>query len=271
VGVLNIHSLVPVTLDLASNNYSKWRRLLLVVLNKYALADHVLSDEPRMDRPSWVSMESTVLTWLYGTVSAGLLKDIMSFDSARSAWLFLEDQFLGNKESRALHLEATFRKLSQGDFTILEFSRCLRTMADDLAALDDPLTDRQLALAFLRGLSDRFVHTVPLIRQQRPFPAFDEIRSILLLEEISLDDRKQNPTALIAATGSQPPSAGSQSPSGAKGTSGGNNNNKNRRRGKGNQGGGNQGGSNSGGNGGGSNGGTGGAPQGSGAPSWSTP
>jgi uncharacterized membrane protein YgcG len=144
-------------------------------------------------------------------------------------------------------------------------------MADDLAALDNPLTDRQLALAFLRGLSDRFVHMVPLIRQQRPFPAFNEIRSILLLEEISLNDRKQNPTALIAATDSQPPSAGSQSPSGAKGTSGGNNNNKNHSRGKGNQGGGNQGGSNSGGNGGGSNGGTGGAPQGSGAPSWLTP
>ena len=35
---------------------------------------------------------------------------------------------------------------------------------------------------------------------ERPFPAFDEIRSILLLEEISLDDRKQNPTTLIAAT-----------------------------------------------------------------------
>ena len=89
-----------------------------------------------------------------------------------------------------MHLEATFRKFSQGDLTISEFSRRLRSMADDPAALDDPLTDRQLALTFLRGLSDRFVHMVPLIRQQRPFPTFDEIRSILLLEEISIDDRK---------------------------------------------------------------------------------
>jgi hypothetical protein len=106
-------------------------------------------------------------------------------------------------------------------------------MADDLAALDDPLTDRQLVLVFLRGLSDRFVHMVPLIRQQRPFPSFDEIHAILQLEDISIDDRKQNPTALIAATGSQQPSGGSQAPSGAKGTTDGNNN-KNLRRGKGN-------------------------------------
>jgi len=83
-------------------------------------------------------MESTILTWLYGTVSARLLEDIMAFDTARAAWLFLEEQFLGEKESRALHLEAEFRKFSQGDLSVAEFSRRLKSMADDLASLDDP-------------------------------------------------------------------------------------------------------------------------------------
>ena len=138
VAVLNIRSLVPITLDLASNNYAKWRRLIIVVLRKYALTDHVLSDDLRLDRPSWASMESTILTWLYGTVSARLLEDIMAFDTARAAWLFLEEQFLGEKESRALHLEAEFRKFSQGDLSVAEFSRRLKSMADDLASLDDP-------------------------------------------------------------------------------------------------------------------------------------
>jgi len=116
------------------------------------LTDHVLSDDLRLDRPS------TVLTWLYGTVSAGLLEDIMAFDTARAAWLFLEEQFLGEKERRALHLEAKFRKFSQGDLSVAEFSRRLKSMADDLASLDDPLTNYQLALAFLRGLSERFAN-----------------------------------------------------------------------------------------------------------------
>jgi hypothetical protein len=62
VAILNIRSLIPVTLDLANNNYSKWRRLFLTILKKYTLTGHVLSEEPHLDRASWDSMESTVLT-----------------------------------------------------------------------------------------------------------------------------------------------------------------------------------------------------------------
>ena len=36
--------LVPVTLEKPANNYGRWRSLFLVVLGKYNLKDHVLSD-----------------------------------------------------------------------------------------------------------------------------------------------------------------------------------------------------------------------------------
>ncbi|EEE66911.1 hypothetical protein OsJ_23758 [Oryza sativa Japonica Group] len=50
VAVLNVKALVPVTLDLNSDNYSRWRGLFLVALGKYALQDHVFSDVPRADQ-----------------------------------------------------------------------------------------------------------------------------------------------------------------------------------------------------------------------------
>ena len=60
--VLNVKALIPITLDQAANNYSKWRALFLVVLGKYSLTHHVLSDEVLADRPAWVQMDCTVLT-----------------------------------------------------------------------------------------------------------------------------------------------------------------------------------------------------------------
>jgi hypothetical protein len=42
--VLNIKVLMPVVLDRTANNYNRWRALFLVVLGKYALTDHVLTD-----------------------------------------------------------------------------------------------------------------------------------------------------------------------------------------------------------------------------------
>jgi hypothetical protein len=60
-----------------------------------------------------VLMDSVVLSWLHGTITVEL-QDIMydEADTARQAWLALEEQFLGNREARALHLDAQFHQFS---------------------------------------------------------------------------------------------------------------------------------------------------------------
>jgi len=56
IAVLNIKVLVPLVLDRAADNYNRWRSMFLVVLGKYALTDHVLSDVVNANRPAWVQM-----------------------------------------------------------------------------------------------------------------------------------------------------------------------------------------------------------------------
>ena len=71
-GVQNIRSLVPVVLDLLSPHYNRWRDLVLLTLEHYALADHVLCTAPRPARPSWHRMDCVVLSWLFGTLTVEL-------------------------------------------------------------------------------------------------------------------------------------------------------------------------------------------------------
>lgn len=59
-------------LDRAADNYNRRRSMSLVVLGKYALTNHVLSDIVNDDRPMWVQMNCTVLTWMYYTIQANL-------------------------------------------------------------------------------------------------------------------------------------------------------------------------------------------------------
>ena len=77
IAVLNIKVLVPLVLDRVADNYNRWRSLFLVVLGKYALIDHVLSDVVNADRPAWVQMNCTVLTWIYGTINGDLQQSVM--------------------------------------------------------------------------------------------------------------------------------------------------------------------------------------------------
>ena len=83
-GVRNIRSLVSVVLDSASSHYPWWRAQVILTLRRFALADHVLDDPIVSLSPSWVQMDSVVVSWLNGTITVEL-QDIVFFqgDTAR--------------------------------------------------------------------------------------------------------------------------------------------------------------------------------------------
>jgi hypothetical protein len=123
-GLHNIRALVSVVLDPASSHYPRWRGQVLLTLRRFVLDDHVLVDHDAPPPRSWCLMDSVVLSWLHGTITVEL-QDIIrdQADTTRQAWLALEDQFLGNRDARALHLDAQFHLFSQGDLSVGEYCR----------------------------------------------------------------------------------------------------------------------------------------------------
>jgi hypothetical protein len=245
--------LIPITLDHVSNNYDRWRKVFLVVLGKYALTDHVLSDAAHPTRSAWAQMDCTVLSWIYVTINADLQQQVMLKEpSARVAWLTLDDEFLGQRESRTLLLSAEFCNFKQGALNITDYCRRLETMASALAEFGDPVGDRTLVMTLFRGLNGTFRHMMSLLKLQRPFPTFNEARNLLLLEEVDLKDGAADdpppPAALYTSGGGAPqhPSGGHSGGGQGRAPSGGANDGQrtnNRRRGK-NKNNGNGGGSN---------------------------
>lgn len=59
-------------LEKLADNYDHWHSLFLVVLNKYNLMDHVLSDISYTDCSTWVTMDYCFITWVYSTISNDL-------------------------------------------------------------------------------------------------------------------------------------------------------------------------------------------------------
>lgn len=130
---------------------------------------------------------------------------------ARVAWLGIEQQFLGNCETRALHLDAEFRNFTQGDLYIDDYCRKMKVMADALQDFGEPVPDRTLVLNVLRGLNSQFQFMAHLIPRQKPFPPFWDVRSDLRLAELNMPQSSPAPTALVAippTTTSRPPTLG---------------------------------------------------------------
>ena len=199
-GVQNIRSLIPVVLDATSGPYTRWREQFLLAVGRFALQDHVFLDAPPPSSPDWERMDCVVRSWLHSTISADLAEVVMGRGgSARAAWLAIEAQFLGNRETHALHLDAQFRHFCQGDLSITDYCRKLKSMADDLADLGEPVTDRTLVLNVIRNLNENFTDIGRHLRRGRPFPTFLDVRNDLLLEEITAAQRNSAaPTALLA-------------------------------------------------------------------------
>jgi hypothetical protein len=153
VSVQNARSLVQVTLDTSSGNYSRWHEQFLLAVTKYSLQDHIYSDHATSALPDWTRMNAVVKSWLYSTISSDLAEAVIDHRAtAREAWLAIEGHFLGNQETRALHLDAKFRAFAQGDLSITDYCTRFKKMADDLTDLGEHVTDRTLVLNVIRGL-----------------------------------------------------------------------------------------------------------------------
>jgi hypothetical protein len=103
-GVPHIKTLVTVVFDSNPTSYARWRDQLLLVLRRYALDSHVISDTPARARdPVWRRRDCIVMSWISGTISLDLQDIVRTPDpTARVMWLSLETQFLGNAQTRAL-------------------------------------------------------------------------------------------------------------------------------------------------------------------------
>jgi hypothetical protein len=228
--MLNVHQLVNIVLD-SSTNYVSWRDLMEQALQRYALIKHITDDAPSNDS-GWTRMDSAVLNWISNSISTDLHQVVRERSCTTChLWLAIENQFLGNREQRTLHLDAVFRTFVQGDLSVNENYRKFKAMADGLADLGAPVEDRILVLNILRELNQRFEHMGSIIWRYSPFSNFLKVRDDLLLEEIYMDSTA-SPVALTALytnaaspvakplsfTPSRPPNGGNSGTSGNRNT-----------------------------------------------------
>jgi hypothetical protein len=140
-----------IILNSSSTSYASWHDLMEQALQRYALLQHVIDDTPSTD-PGWIRMDSVVLNWISNSISVDLHWVVQERGcTVCHLWLTIENQFLGNREQRILHLDVAFHTFVQGDLSVNEYCRKFKAMADGLADLGAPVEDQILVLNILRG------------------------------------------------------------------------------------------------------------------------
>ncbi|KAM0042773.1 putative RNA-directed DNA polymerase [Helianthus debilis subsp. tardiflorus] len=207
--VNNIQSKVR-TLDGTTVTYSAWVKLFKFHATAYRVLDHLDDTKPPVATdptyPGWKELDALVSQWIYSCVSDDLLQRILDTEaSARQTWLKLEKIFLSNKRAKAAALETQFVNLTlSACSSIDDYCKQLKDLANQLADVDQPITEDRLVLQLVRGLSKEFDTTASLINSQ--VADWDTARSMLNDEVIRQAARQQqSSTVLVTPATSQSP------------------------------------------------------------------
>ncbi|XP_012853856.1 PREDICTED: uncharacterized protein LOC105973379 [Erythranthe guttata] len=195
--ISNIKALIPVTLDIKNPNYQKWSHFFIITTGRFCLTDLLLGNKKpdNISADEWQRADYLLQSWIYGTITEDLSSMVLSKTAmAHDLWKALASLFTDNEDYRAIQLEEQFKSLKKGSLSIHDYCQLLKTTADNLADVGNPVSDKQLILQTLHGLPKHYGTIVNLISFQTPLPSFLQTRSLLQMEEHRIAEPEQTPT-----------------------------------------------------------------------------
>ncbi|GJT61078.1 ribonuclease H-like domain-containing protein [Tanacetum coccineum] len=149
--------------------------------------------------------------WMYSTISPKLVEMVVDDDtSAHGVWKRLKDLFHNNKDARVTQLDNEIRNMAIGSLFVTDFFQEIKSKADRLANLDSPMKDTSLVTYVVNGIQNKYPDAARVIRLREKAPTFDELWSMMLLEESDMSHKSvsltlfhntpSSPTVLVAST-----------------------------------------------------------------------
>ncbi|KAF3784510.1 hypothetical protein EJ110_NYTH30044 [Nymphaea thermarum] len=177
-----IASLVSVKLD--ENNYLLWKSQLRSAMYSHDLLRYVDgSSTPPPERLNansaeinpeyikWKRSDQLTLSWILSTVSESILTQIISYDTAREAWVALANAHASHSNIRILQLKRDLQNAKKNDKSMLEYLNHVKFLVDSLRAVNENVSDSDLSVDFNYLLLKSLLKSS---LQQQPFSLNEE-------------------------------------------------------------------------------------------------
>lgn len=152
--VSNIKNHISITLEMETVPYATWAELFKIHAKSHKVLHHIIPSDKAPDESSttdaenelWLTLDATVLQWIYATISTDLLHTIIEpASTAMEAWNRLRDIFQDNKNSRSVTLEHEFSHTNMEDFpNASAYCQHLKGLSDQLKNVGAPISDNRI-------------------------------------------------------------------------------------------------------------------------------
>lgn len=203
----NFKALIPLVLDVDNVKYTPWATLFRNMAKVYMVLDHI---NPKVNKSKDIDddlcdrLDAIVLQWLYGTISKEFFLKVLDNNAiALEIWNRLREIFQDNRGTLVVLLENKFGNIRMSKFSSLdEYCQSLKTVVNQLAALNHHVSAERLALQLVGNLDAEYRTIATIILQTNPLPSLGEACSTLDLERLicisEKDDNVASLTLLVA-------------------------------------------------------------------------
>ncbi|GKV09943.1 hypothetical protein SLEP1_g21378 [Rubroshorea leprosula] len=207
--VSNIKHLVPETLT--HQNFMLWKELMIPVLRSKGVYGHVDGSDScpsPMDSTfeQWHQIDCQVLSWIQSTIASEVLQMIIQPGrslTAKQAWDAIQESHQDQLVAQSMLYRQEFMALKkEPEQSMISYLQRAKTASDRLFGIGESVSDRDLVLHTLAGLDSTYTVSKRTIPQRVPFPSFNQLRSLLLIEEATV--LRESGQAMAAAPFSSP-------------------------------------------------------------------
>lgn len=195
---INVRNHVTTTLT-TIEDFLAWRTQFVAVLIMHQLQGFIDGSLPQpapyiidfngIQRPNpqhatWIRLDQYIRSWIYATLSRGLLTEVHTIVHASQIWSQLSARFNTKCLSRVVELKRTLTTTTKSKTqTVEDYVHEIKTIADNLAAIQHPITDLDLVQYIISGLPSDFEPLVTVITYLPGTITFDDLCTKLIFHE----------------------------------------------------------------------------------------
>ena len=148
----------------------------------------------------WCHLDQMILSWLYSTLTQDIMSQIIGSQSSHEAWVDLQRIFSASSKARVMQLRLEYQMTNKDGNTMAEYVLKMKTIANNLADIDEHVKERDQILPILGGLGLEYNSIVASLTTREDDLSLHFVRSILLTHEQRLQLQHAVPTDLTSVT-----------------------------------------------------------------------
>jgi hypothetical protein len=178
-----------IIVKLSAANYLYWKNHITLVLVVHDLLAHVdgSTEPPAKETVAdgksslnplyapWFLAEQKTRLILNASLSEEAIGEVVHCQTAREAWLALEQAYGNTSIERVQNLKDELRQMVKGTSSVAEYGRRFRLVCDQLLAAGYTIDDHDKLHWFLRGLGSAFENFSTTARATKPPPSLRDL------------------------------------------------------------------------------------------------